>query len=74
MVRIEGEKIIIEIQSTSPVELLSSISKGMIEVIQAVQGCDVTIEDPALGAHVFFVLELYKALQLSEEQIKSALH
>jgi hypothetical protein len=73
MVSIEGEKIIIEIQSSSPEELLVSINKGVIAVIQAVQARDVIIEDQTLGGHLFFVLELYKSLQLSEEQFKKGL-
>jgi hypothetical protein len=72
MVRIEGEKLVIEIQSTSPEEMLISISKGLIEVIQAVQASE-TLEDTKLGGHLFFVLELYKALQLNEDQFKRGL-
>lgn len=61
MVRIEGNKILIELEQTSPEEFYNSLLRGMVNCIQAMNEAEV--ED------VYFLLELYKALLPEQEQI-----
>jgi len=61
MVRIEGNKIIIELEQTSPEEFYKSLLNDTISCIQALQETD--IED------VYFLLELYKAMLPDQEQV-----
>jgi hypothetical protein len=62
MVRIEGNKIIIEIEQNSPEEFYRSLLNDMINCIQALQKADME-ED------VYFLLELYKAILPDQVQL-----
>ena len=62
MVRIEGNKIIIELEHNSPEEFYRSLLHDMINCIQALQKADME-ED------VYFLLELYKAILPDQVQL-----
>ena len=62
MVRIEGNKIIIELKQTLPEEFYRSLLNDTITCIQALRETDAE-ED------MYFLLELYKALLPDQEQI-----
>jgi hypothetical protein len=66
MVRIEGNKIIIEIEQTSPEEFYQGLMRDMISCIQGLSESDL---DVPLQDSISFVLELYKAILPDQEQV-----
>jgi hypothetical protein len=62
MVRIEKNKIFIELEQTSPEEFYKSLLNDTITCIQALREAD-------LEEDMYFLLELYKALLPDQEQV-----
>lgn len=59
-IHIEGNKILIEVETTSPEEFYQSLLREMINCIQLMSEAEVD--------DVYFLLELYKALLPDQEQ------
>ncbi len=66
MVCIEGNKILIELEQTSPEEFYQGLLKGMINCIQAMSETD--LEEP-MSDSMYYLLELYKAILPNQEQV-----
>ena len=69
MVRIEKDKLIIEIE-TIPDQLLNDLLIDIIVCVQAIQCLDSEFVDEKLGRAVCTLLELYKALLPDERMVK----
>lgn len=66
MVRIEGNKIFIELEQTSPEEFYQGLLKDMVNCIQAMSETD--LEEP-MSDNMYFLLELYKGILPNQEQV-----
>ena len=66
MVRIEKNKLIIEMETSAPEEIYADLLKDVIKCIQAA-GRDKDNDEIHDSLH--FLLELYKAMLPSEEQV-----
>jgi hypothetical protein len=63
MVTLKEDKIIVEIDSNSPADLLESFKKSIINSIQLIQELQESNFNEDAAMSCFFLLELYKTLQ-----------
>lgn len=67
MVRIEKNKIIIEVETSAPEEFYADLLKDIITCVQSAQ---TDKDNDKLGDSLHFLLELYKALLPDERQVE----
>lgn len=66
MIRVDGNKIIIEIENEVPIDSVKALQNGIIRMIQL---SDLEGNDEA----IYWSMELLSAMMLSEAQMKTAL-
>ena len=67
MVRIEKDKLVIELETSAPEELYHYLMKDILVCIQATQA---DMDNDQLQDSLHFLLELYKAMLPNEEQVE----
>ncbi|MGP8216768.1 MAG: hypothetical protein ACLQQ4_14480 [Bacteroidia bacterium] len=67
MVRIENNKLVIEIEQPMPEEFYAGLLKDIIDCIQALHE---THRDEPIPGSICFLLELYKEMLPNQEQAK----
>ena len=66
MVRIENNKLVIELNQPTPEEFYAGLLKDIITCIQALH--ETELDEPLPGS-MFYLLELYKGLLPDQEQV-----
>lgn len=69
MVRIEENKLIIEIETNSPKELYQELLNSMITCVQATQESGTQEKMEELPSSLVFLMEMYKALLPDARQV-----
>ena len=72
MVKIEGNKLIIELEANDPVELLYAIQKGIVTCVQSVHEVESFCGNEELSPGLYYLLELHNAMLPTEEELRRA--
>lgn len=70
MIEIKKDRLIIELNTSNPEETLLCIQKGIIEAIQILHKGEEIYNEPDLPIHIYYLLELQRALLPTSQQLK----
>ncbi len=69
MVRIEGNKLLIELESTEPVELLEGFNNSICDLVQMLAESDEIYNYAHLFDAMYYLIELQKGLLIDGSQL-----